>query len=86
MRYPAHFPDDHPDDPRIYVPNIEFYITNVCNLACPQCNRFNDHAFTGYQKWSDYEAEYTDWATKIRLQKVCILGGNLYLIQLYATG
>ena len=76
MRYPAHFPDDHPDDPRIYVPNIEFYITNVCNLACPQCNRFNDHAFTGYQKWSDYEAEYTDWATKIRLQKVCILGGE----------
>ncbi len=76
MRYPAHFPDDHPDDPRIYVPNIEFYITNVCNLACPQCNRFNDHAFTGYQKWSDYEAEYTDWATKIRLQRVTILGGE----------
>jgi len=76
MRYPAHLPDEHPGDPRIYVPNIEFYITNVCNLACSQCNRFNDHAFTGYQKWSDYEAEYTDWATKIRLNKVCILGGE----------
>ena len=76
MRYPAHFPDEHPDDPRTYVPNIEFYITNVCNIACPQCNRFNDHKFTGYQKWSDYEAEYTEWATKIRLQKICILGGE----------
>ena len=76
MRYPAHFPDEHPNDPRTYVPNIEFYITNVCNLACSQCNRFNDHAFTGYQKWSDYEAEYTEWATKIRLQKVTILGGE----------
>lgn len=76
MRYPAHFPDEHPDDPRTYVPNIEFYITNVCNLACPQCNRFNDHKFTGYQKWSDYEAEYTEWAAKIRLQKVTILGGE----------
>ena len=26
MRYPAHFPDEHPDDPRTYVPNIEFYM------------------------------------------------------------
>jgi hypothetical protein len=76
MRYPAHFPDDHPDDPRTYVPNIEFYITNVCNIACPQCNRFNDYNFKGHQKWSDYEAEYTQWATKIRLQKICILGGE----------
>ena len=76
MRYPAHFPDDHPDDPRVYVPNIEFYITNVCNLACPQCNRFNDYNFTGFQKWSDYEEQYTEWSKKIRLQKVVILGGE----------
>ena len=75
MRYDR-YPDENPNDPRVCVPNIEFYITNVCNLACSQCNRFNDHAFTGYQKWSDYEAEYTDWATKIRLQKVTILGGE----------
>ena len=76
MRYPAHFPDEDPDDPRIFVPNIEFYITNVCNLTCSNCNRFNNHAFTGYQKWSDYEAEYIEWAEKIRLQKVTILGGE----------
>lgn len=76
MRYPKHFPDEHPDDPRTYVPNIEFYITNVCNLTCSNCNRFNNHAFTGYQKWSDYEAEYTAWAEKIRLQRVTILGGE----------
>ena len=76
MRYPAHFPDDHPDDPRAYIPNIEFYITNVCNLTCSNCNRFNNYAFTGYQKWSDYEAEYTAWAEKIRLQRVTILGGE----------
>jgi len=76
MRYPAHFPDEHPDDPRTYVPNIEFYITNVCNLACPQCNRFNDHDFTGWQRWSDYETQYTEWSKKIRLQRVTILGGE----------
>jgi len=76
MRYPSHFPDEHPEDPRTYVPNIEFYITNVCNLACPQCNRFNDHDFTGWQRWSDYEAQYTAWSKKIRLQRITILGGE----------
>ena len=54
MRYPAHFPDDHPDDPRTFIPNIEFYITNVCNIACPQCNRFNNWNFKGHQIWKDY--------------------------------
>ena len=76
MRYPHHWPDEHPNDPRIYVPNIEFYITNVCNLACPQCNRFNDHNFAGGQDWKDYEEVYTAWSKKIRLQKVTILGGE----------
>jgi len=76
MRYPPHWPDEHPNDPRIFVPNIEFYITNICNLACPQCNRFNDHNFTGGQDWKDYEEVYTSWSKKIRLQKVTILGGE----------
>ena len=76
MRYPLHWPDEHPEDPRIYVPNIEFYITNVCNIACPDCNRFNNHDFTGWQRWSDYEADYTAWADRIRLQRVTILGGE----------
>jgi MoaA/NifB/PqqE/SkfB family radical SAM enzyme len=76
MRYPTRFPDEHPDDPRTYIPNIEFYITNVCNLTCPQCNRFNDHDFKGWQRWSDYEQQYTEWATKVRLQRVTILGGE----------
>ena len=76
MRYPTHWPDEHPNDPRIFVPNIESYITNVCNLTCSQCNRFNDHDFLGWQRWSDYEAQYTEWSKKIRLQRVTLLGGE----------
>jgi organic radical activating enzyme len=76
MKYPHYWPDEHPGDPRIFVPNIEFYITNVCNLACLQCNRFNDHNFVGGQDWKDYEEVYTAWSKKIRLQKVTILGGE----------
>ena len=70
------WPDSTPDDPRIYVPNIEFYITNVCNLNCHNCNRFNNYDFSGWQRWSDYEPLYEEWAKKIRLQKITILGGE----------
>ena len=68
--------DDHPDDPRSLVSNIEFYITNVCNLNCVNCNRFNNHDFSGYQKWSDYKEIYTQWSRHIRLQRVTLLGGE----------
>ena len=68
--------DDHPEDPRSLVSNIEFYITNVCNLNCVNCNRFNNHDFSGYQKWSDYKEIYAQWSRHIRLQRVTLLGGE----------
>lgn len=55
---------------------IEFYITNICNLNCEGCNRFNNHSFTGWQRWSDYEAAYTKWAEYIDIDRVVILGGE----------
>lgn len=68
--------DDNPDDPRRLIPNVEFYITNVCNLNCINCNRFNNFDFKGYQKWSDYKDIYAQWAQHVRLQRVTILGGE----------
>jgi hypothetical protein len=70
------WPDESPDDPRLYVPNIEVYITNVCNIACKNCNRFNNYNFKGQQLWNDYQDIYTAWSKKIRLQKITILGGE----------
>jgi hypothetical protein len=70
------WPDSTPDDPRLYVPNIEFYITNVCNITCTNCNRYNNYDFAGWQRWSDYETQYEAWAEKIRIQKITILGGE----------
>lgn len=54
----------------------EFYITNVCNLACPGCNRFNDLRFKGWQAWGDYKDVYAQWAKKLDLEKIVILGGE----------
>jgi organic radical activating enzyme len=69
-------PDEDPHDPRTFVPNIEFYITNVCNLSCSNCNRFNDYDFKGWQRWSDYADQYQSWSQHVRLQRITILGGE----------
>jgi organic radical activating enzyme len=63
-------------DNRFLVPNIEVYITNVCNLNCVNCNRFNNHNFRGWQDWKDYESVYEQWAKVIRLDRVTFLGGE----------
>jgi len=61
---------------RVLIKKIEFYITNVCNLNCERCNRFNNHNFRGFQKWSDYEEIYSQWAKHVDFDKIVILGGE----------
>lgn len=55
---------------------IEFYITNVCNLTCEHCNRYNNYKFTGWQKWQDYEPVYAKWAELITIPNIVLLGGE----------
>lgn len=57
-------------------PYLEFYITNVCNLACNGCNRFNNYKFKGHQTWADHEAEYAKWAKRITAPFITIIGGE----------
>jgi len=62
--------------PKLHIPYAEFYIINVCNLACSGCNRFNDYNFTGYQRWSDYADVYKQWAKQVDIGSIGILGGE----------
>ena len=62
--------------PKLHIPYVEFYIINVCNLACAGCNRFNDYNFTGYQRWSDYASVYQQWAEQVDVGSIGILGGE----------
>jgi len=55
---------------------VEFYIINVCNLACSGCNRFNNYQFNGYQRWSDYAEIYQQWAQQVNIGSIGILGGE----------
>jgi len=55
---------------------VEFYITNVCNLNCDNCNRFNNYYFSGQHMWSDYKEIYKQWNEFIDFGLISILGGE----------
>ena len=55
---------------------VEFYITNVCNLTCENCNRYNNHKFAGWQRWSDYADVYQQWSKYVDLKNIVIMGGE----------
>lgn len=55
---------------------VEFYITNVCNLNCPRCNRFNNYAFSGHMRWDDHANEYIAWSKILDIKRIGILGGE----------
>lgn len=55
---------------------VEFYITNVCNLNCENCNRFNNFNFSGHYKPEDHFDDYKWWASKINPKTIGILGGE----------
>ena len=59
---------------KISLDYSEFYITNVCNLDCPQCNRFNNRKFKGHYFFD--ESLYAPWAEKLDLVECAILGGE----------
>lgn len=55
---------------------IEFYITNQCNLACTNCNRFNDHDFQGHYYWEDSAPAVEAWSQRINAPMIVIIGGE----------
>lgn len=61
---------------KIFKDTIEFYITNVCNFNCSNCNRLNNYYFSGYEKWQDYEKIYQTWSEKVNFGAISILGGE----------
>jgi hypothetical protein len=55
---------------------IEFYITNQCNLACTNCNRFNDHDFRGHYAWEASADAVEAWSQRIDAPLITIIGGE----------
>lgn len=60
----------------VFAPVLEIYITNVCNLACKECNRFNNYNFKGHLKWDDYAGEMVQWSKKVDAKNITLIGGE----------
>lgn len=58
------------------IPYVEFYITNVCNLNCTDCNRYNNFAFKNHFKWNEIRDTYAKWAEVLDIEDIGILGGE----------
>ena len=60
----------------LHLEYVEFYITNVCNLNCSRCNRFNNYAFAGHMDWQDHANDYSEWSKILDIDRIGILGGE----------
>lgn len=54
----------------------EFYVTNHCNIACNNCNRFNNYKITGSAKWNLYRNRYQQWSQLLDIERIAFLGGE----------
>ena len=59
---------------RLY--QVEFYITNHCNITCDNCNRFNNQKITGSEDWLANREIYREWSRVLDIEKIAILGGE----------
>jgi uncharacterized Fe-S cluster-containing radical SAM superfamily protein len=64
---------------KLFLKYAEFYITNVCNLTCQGCNRFNSFPLKGYQSWHEHAETYKQWSQELSLQSIGIMGGEPFL-------
>ncbi len=55
---------------------VQFYITNVCNLTCKDCESFNDRAFKGHFYWDQHAEDYQQWSKVINIENLGIIGGE----------
>lgn len=53
-----------------------FYITNVCNLTCDNCESYNNKRFKGHYFWRDSEELYRKWSETLYIDNLIIQGGE----------
>ena len=64
--------------------NLEFYITNVCNLTCDKCRSFNNYDFKGHYEFD--REKMLQWSKRLTIDVIAILGGEPTLHQTLGMG
>ena len=61
------------------INNFAIHITNVCNLNCPDCQKFNNFKFNGHYLWKDYKDVFKKWSQRLEPELIAITGGETLL-------
>lgn len=61
---------------KFYLDKVEIMITNICNLNCTNCNRYNNFTFSGFRTWEDSKLDFQRWAEKLDVGHWVIIGGE----------
>lgn len=59
-----------------HLGSITFYITNVCNFNCDNCNYLNNYPVKGHQRWKDNKDNCLLWSEKFDPCRIFVLGGE----------
>lgn len=63
-------------DKKYQITDGAFYITNVCNLTCDNCESYNNKKFKGHFYWQDYQEKYQQWSNVLDVKWLNIHGGE----------
>lgn len=61
---------------KFYLDKVEIMITNICNLNCTNCNRYNNFTFSGFRTWEDSKLDFERWAEQLDVGHWVIIGGE----------
>jgi hypothetical protein len=62
-----------------HLTQLNFYITDRCDLACDHCITFNNFAWGQHRNPSDDLSELQAWADILAVDEICVLGGEATL-------
>jgi organic radical activating enzyme len=60
----------------MYIKYAEFHITNVCDISCNNCNKFNNFNLKGSFNWDSVKETYSKWASILTIDEISIVGGE----------
>jgi molybdenum cofactor biosynthesis enzyme MoaA len=61
---------------KLFLEDIQFYITNACNLTCDNCITYNNYKFKGHYYFKDHAEYYREWSKKINFERISFIGGE----------
>jgi MoaA/NifB/PqqE/SkfB family radical SAM enzyme len=61
---------------KLPIRNLEFHVTNACNLRCDNCSHYSNYGLAGHVSLGDAERQFALWTPRIVPHFFSLLGGE----------